>query len=107
MEECGPVLQDGNDDIDNTPTKEARNTHAALVLAFSTLARLGVALEKSHDGRVVHCPLDELLQRQFSVQILVHLSENLVCAFLWRRLVLWHLHHCAHHLVNGLENNKA
>lgn len=32
----------------------------------------------------------------------VHLSEDLVCPFLRRGLILWHFHHGGHHLVDCL-----
>ena len=33
----------------------------------------------------------------------IHLPKNLVCAFLRRGLVLWHLHHGGHHFIYRLQ----
>ena len=92
------AVQDGN----NSQTGPNMFT-----LSFSTLARLGVALEKPYNWRVVHGALDELLQGQLPIQVLVHLAEDLVCALLWRWLILWHLHHGTHHFVDGLQTHAT
>ena len=41
-----------------------------------------------------------------TVVVEIHLSEDLVCPLLWRRLVLWHLHHGGHHFVDRLRRRK-
>lgn len=40
--------------------------------------------------------------RKLTITICVHLAEDLLCAFLRRGLVLWHLHHCRYHPIDGL-----
>lgn len=41
-----------------------------------------------------------------TVIIEIHLSEDLIRPLLWRGLVLWHLHHRWHHLVDGLTGEE-
>ena len=38
-----------------------------------------------------------------TIIVCVHLPEDLVCLLLWRGLILRHLHHAGHHLVDGLQ----
>ena len=44
----------------------------------------------------------EFFQGHFAFIVCVHLSEDLVCSILRHGLVLGHLHHGGHHLVDGL-----
>jgi len=71
-----------------------------------SLRSLWITLKQTNDGWITLCALNKLLQGQFSVHVLVHLSEDLVCSLLRSRLVLRHLHHRSHHFVDGGHNLK-
>ena len=88
------------DSSDTLQQQHRPGCHATF--ARHSRAGVGIALQESHDGGVALGALNELLHREFAVEILVHLAEDLVGAFLRRRLVVRHLHDGPHHLVDRL-----
>lgn len=63
----------------------------------------GITLQQPDNGWVALGTFDEFFQGQFAIIVCVHLPEDLVCSLLGRGLVLRHLHHGGHHLVDGLQ----
>lgn len=53
---------------------------------------LRITLQQPYNGRITLCSLYKLLQGQFPVHILVHLTEDLICPLLWCCLIFRHLH---------------